>query len=362
MLRVLVLTPDFPPATGGIQVLMHRVVRHARALDVRVVTRAHPAAQSFDSQEGLDVRRARAARGGPLSNLVLNAQALAEAATFRPEAVLSGHIVTSPAARCIGRVMRIPVIQYLYADELGMRPRLASFAVRSADATVAISSYTRELALELGAEPGRLHTIPAGVDLPGGLIVSRAPRPTVVTVARLEERYKGHDVLMRALPLIQARVPDVQWVIVGDGSLRPELERLAVAEGLRDAVDFVGEVSNVERDVLLGSSHVFAMPSRLRPDGGGEGFGIAYLEAGAHGLPVVAGNVAGALDSVVEGATGLLVDPTDHVGVAYAVSELLLDRARAEELGRAGAERARQFTWPAVSRRVEELVRALAAR
>lgn len=363
MLRVLVLTPDFPPGTGGIQTLMHRVVRHARALEVRVVTRGHPAAHSLDAWGGLDVRRAGEADGGPFSNLLLNGRAVAEAASFRPEAVLSGHIVTSPAARCVGAAMRAPVIQYLHADELGKRPRLAAFATRKADAVVAVSSYTRELALGLGVDPARVHTIPNGVDLPDGPpVASRAPRPTVVTVARLEERYKGHDVMMRALPLIRARVPDVQWVVVGHGSLRPELERLVAAHGLLDAVRFVGQVSDTERDALLDSSHVFAMPSRLRPDGGGEGFGIVYLEAGAHSLPVVAGNVAGALDSVVDGETGLLVDPTDHVAVAYAVSELLLDRARADALGRAGAERARQFAWPAISRRVEELVLAVAAR
>jgi phosphatidylinositol alpha-1,6-mannosyltransferase len=362
MPRVLVLTPDFPPATGGIQTLMHRIVRHAGALEVRVVTRGHPGARSFDAGGGLDVRRSGEAGGGPLSNLLLNVRALAEAASFRPEAVLSGHIVTSPAARCIGAAMRVPVIQYLHADELGMRPRLAAFAARTATAVVAVSGYTRGLALALGAQPARVHTIPNGVDLPDGPAASRASRPTVVTVARLEERYKGHDVLMRALPLVRARVPGVRWVVVGDGSLRPELERLAVVHDLLDVVRFAGQVSDAERDALLDSSHVFAMPSRLRPDGGGEGFGIVYLEAGAHRLPVVAGNVAGALDSVVDGETGLLVDPTDHTAVAYAVSELLLNPARAEALGRGGAERAAQFAWPAISRRVEELVLALAAR
>jgi phosphatidylinositol alpha-1,6-mannosyltransferase len=362
MLRVLVMTPDFPPATGGIQTLMHRIVSHARALEVRVVTRHHPGAESFDAGAEIDVRRSGEGDGGPLSNLILNGRALAEAASFRPEAVLSGHIVTSPAARCVGTAMRIPVVQYLYADELGLRPHLAAFAARRANAVVAVSGYTRELALGLGASPARVHTIPAGVDLPEGPVASRAARPTVVTVARLEEPYKGHDVLMRALPLIRARVPDVQWVVVGDGALRPELERLAGALGLVDVVRFAGRVSDAERDALLDSSHVFAMPSRLRPDGGGEGFGIVYLEAGAHRLPVVAGNVAGALDSVVDGETGLLVDPTDHAAVAYAVSELLLNPARAEALGRGGAERAAQFAWPAISRRVEELVLALAAR
>ena len=123
----------------------------------------------------------------------------------------------------------------------------------------------------------------------------RAARPTVVTVARLRDCYKGHDVLMRAMPLIRARVPDAQWIVIGDGPLRPELEREAAAPWPRRLRRFTGEVADAERDEWLDRAHVFAMPSRLRAGGGGgEGFGIVYLEAGAHGLPVVAGNVGGA--------------------------------------------------------------------
>jgi phosphatidylinositol alpha-1,6-mannosyltransferase len=102
------------------------------------------------------------------------------------------------------------------------------------------------------------------------------------------------------------------------------------------------------------------MPSRLSSNGGGEGFGIAYLEAGAHGLPVVAGNVGGALDAVVDDVTGLLVDPTDHIAVAGALIDLMLYRRRAAELGEAGATRAHEFAWESVARRVERVLREVA--
>jgi phosphatidylinositol alpha-1,6-mannosyltransferase len=190
----------------------------------------------------------------------------------------------------------------------------------------------------------------------------RETRPTVVTVGVLAERYKGHDVLIRALPLVRAQVPDVQWVVIGDGPLRPALERLATAEGLDGHVRFLGALSDRERDRWLARSHVFAMPSRL-PGGerAGEGFGIVYLEASARGLPVVAGGVAGALDAVVHGTTGLLVDPTDHVAVAGAIAGLLRDSGRAEALGRAGREYAARFAWPEIARRVEDVVLEVAA-
>jgi phosphatidylinositol alpha-1,6-mannosyltransferase len=357
-----VLTPDFPPAPGGIQLLIHRIVRHADRLRVRVVTLNGPDARGFDASSCLDVQRVGPGAGRRLAVAALNARALGEAARFRPAAVLSGHIVAAPSAALIAAALRIPVVQYLHAAEVGARPRLAAFAMRRADACVAVSAYTRELAVDHGAQPARVHRIPPGVDLPARETIQRAERPTLLTIARLSERYKGHDVMLRALPLIRARVPDVEWVVVGDGPLRAGLERTAAAQGLQGNVRFVGTVSDGERDRWLRRAHVFTMPSRL-PAGGlaGEGFGIVYLEAAAHGLPVVAGNVGGAVDAVVHGQTGVLVDPTDHVALADAIADLLLDYARAHALGSAGEGRARELAWPAVARRVEDLVLGLLA-
>jgi phosphatidylinositol alpha-1,6-mannosyltransferase len=181
-----------------------------------------------------------------------------------------------------------------------------------------------------------------------------------VCVARLEQRYKGHDVLIRALPLVRARIPSVRLQVVGDGVLRPVYEGFAASLGLDGSVEFLGPVDDATRDELLARAHVFAMPSRLPFDGGGEGFGIVYLEAGAHGLPVVAGRAAGALDAVVDGETGLLVDPADHVALAAAIVELLSDRAKASALGERGRARAASFSWPAVARRVEDVVLSVA--
>lgn len=363
--RVLVLTPDYPPTPGGVQLLVGRIVQHARRLRLRVLTLDAPGAREFDDAAGgRHVRRVPQWGGHRSAIAALNAVAAVEALPFRPAAVLSAHIVTAPAAALIGGTLRVPFVQYLYAEEVGVRPGLAAFALRRAAAIIAISSYTRELAVGAGAEPARVRLIPPGVDLPdasGG--AAKAPRPTALTIARLRDRYKGHDVMLRALPLIRARVPDIEWVVAGDGPLRPGLERAAADQRLQDAVRFLGPVSDDERDRWLRGAHVFTMPSRV-PAGGfaGEGFGIVYLEAAAHGLPVVAGEVGGALDAVVHGETGVLVDPNDHIAVAEAVVRLLLDPERARALGAAGARRARGFAWPEVARRVEEVILELVDR
>ena len=362
--RVLVLTPDYPPATGGIQLLMHRVFAAAPRLHTRIVTLGGDGAESFDAERSLEVRRVASSQGRRFpAVLALNAVSLLEARRFAPDVIVSGHVVTSPAALLLGRTLRRPVVQYVHADEFRVRPGLCARAMRGATAVIAVSRYTRSLALDAGAAADSVQLISPGVDVPAEVPSARAERPTIVTIASLLFRYKGHDVMTRALALLRARVPDVRWVVIGGGPLRGELEALAGSYGLDGEIEYRGAVGDAERDAALAESWVFAMPSRLPAEGiGGEGFGIVYLEAAARGLPVLAGNVGGALDAVDDGRTGLLVDPGDPLAVADGLAALLLDRDRAAAMGAAGRERAAQFAWPLVAQRVQELLLGLAAR
>ncbi len=289
---------------------------------------------------------------------MLNAAALLQSARFRPHVTLSMHLVASPAAAVISRLLGAPTVQYFHANEIGGKPRLAAFAARRAIVSIAISSYTAALIRATGAAQADIRLVPPGVELPSDFATPPpAERPTILTIARLKDSYKGHDLLIRALPQVREKVPDVEWIVIGDGPLRASLEELAGAVGVADCVRFLGSVSDELRDRWLRRADVFAMPSRQPGEGlAGEGFGIVYLEAAAHGKPVVAGNVAGALDAVVDGQTGLLVDPTDPDAVAGAITRLLLDRELAQRLGAAGAQRARSFAWPAIAERVEAVL------
>ncbi len=363
--RLLLLTPDFPPSRGGIQIMSQRLAEEIKGFDTEVVTLDGPDAGAFDAASALTVRRVPARGASPAArNTQLNVRALLAGLSFRPHVTLSLHLVTSPAAAAIRRPLKAATVQIFHAQEIAGKPRLAAFAARHADAVIAVSSYTAELIAATGATPSALHLISGGVDLPSDVTPGRAERPTIVTVARLKDRYKGHDVLIRALGLVRAHVADVEWVVIGDGPLREELEQLARSQGLNGAVRFLGSVSDEERDAWLARADLLAMPSRLPENGlAGEGFGLAYLEAGAFGKPVVAGAAGGALDAVVDGETGLLVDPTDPKAVGEAITRLLLDEDLAHRLGSAGAQRARRFAWPARAQLVEAvLLEALASR
>jgi phosphatidylinositol alpha-1,6-mannosyltransferase len=362
--RLLILTPDFPPAPGGIQLMAHRFAAGISSFQTRVVTLQAPGGTAFDRDSGCAVRRVgagalpRGARGA-----LLNGCAVADALSFRPEVTLCIHIVTSPAAAAIRALRGTPSIQYFHAEEIGSRPKLAAFAVRHADEVIAVSAYTAGLIEANGEKPASLRLIPPGVDIPAEASPEAVDRPTFVTVARLEERYKGHDVLVRALALVRAKIPAVQWVVVGDGSLRPGIEALARSYGVLDSILFLGVATDEQRNTWLRRAHLLAMPSRL-PAGGfaGEGFGIAFLEAGAYGKPVVAGNVGGAVDSVSDGESGLLVDPLDPVAVAEAITRLLEEPELAARLGAAAQRRVQDFAWPVIVERLEEVLHDQLAR
>lgn len=363
-LRVLLVTPDFPPSVGGIQLLLSRLVEGMPEVEFRVLTLGQPQAERFDREFGSEVRRvSSAAADRRLAALALNARSIAEARSFGADVILSGHVVASLGAIALRRALRTPFVQYVHADEFRVRGRLTAAAVRVADATIAVSHYTRGMALDAGADPGRVRVIPPGIDLPPAPLVERGEQPTLLTVATLLFRYKGHDVMVRALPLVRARVPGARWVVVGDGPFRPALENAVRAYGIGDAVELRGRVDDAERDEWLDRASVFCMPSRVPAAGvGGEGFGIAYMEAAAHGMPTIGGNVTGARDAVLDGETGLLVDPADHLAVATAATELLSDPARARAMGAAGRAFAERHAWPLIATRVEDLLREVAAR
>lgn len=354
--RVLVITPDFPPDLGGIQVLLHRLVAGWTQVEPTVLTLGGAGTTAFDAAQPFPVRRI-SVEGLPRAAAIVkfNAAALGHGTCAKPNLVLSGHVVAAPAAVLLRRLRGIPFAQYLYAKEVDGRPGLTRLGVRHAARVIAISGYTAGLARACGASETGLRTILPGVDLAPPSGIERASRPTVVTVGRLRDPYKGHDTMLAALPALVRQVPDLHWVVIGDGPLRPELEAAATRHGVGDRITFAGAISDAERDDWLDRAWVFSMPSRVPPGTmSGEGFGIVFLEAGAHGLPVVAGGVGGAVDAVVDGETGVLIDPTDPIALADALAALLSDRVRAERMGAAGRARAASLAWPLVARQVED--------
>ncbi|MCS7156826.1 MAG: glycosyltransferase [Blastocatellia bacterium] len=181
-----------------------------------------------------------------------------------------------------------------------------------------------------------------------------ARAPIVGTVGRLSIQKATED-FIEAAALLRQRFPDAQFLIVGEGERRLELERLVETRGLKACLRFAGYREDVPR--LLAAMDVFVLSSIY------EGMPFAILEAMAAARPVVATRVDGVPEVVAEGETGLLVPPRAPERLAEAIGFLLAHPDRAREMGRRGRERVRtEFSWERMVKTIEQLYRTLMAR
>jgi phosphatidylinositol alpha-1,6-mannosyltransferase len=352
-MKVLLLTWDFPPGRGGIQTWMLAISQRLPDAEVRVIAPAVPGDGPFDAVAGSRMTRLGSARLGRVPWLLqLCATTLLQCLTRRPDVIVCGHWIAAPAAFLARRLLGVPYVVFAYGHEVRRERvrRPQRFLLRNAALVVACSRFTRSAVLDLGVRPERARVLYPGVDArrfapADGIDPVRAK--TILTVSRLGDLYKGHDIAIRALPFVKVKCPDVCYRIAGDGPLRNHLSRVAQSVGVESHIEFLGEVPNESLPGLYRSCDLFVLLSRESPqDGGAEGFGIVFLEAAACAKPVVAGRSGGIVDAVQDGVTGILVDPEDVGAVADAIISVLLDPSLAKRLGEAGREMVLgRFTW-----------------
>lgn len=270
--------------------------------------------------------------------LAASRAALAPATLF-----LVGHINLLPLAalvRCLRP--RLPILLFVHGDEVWNDPRhrakrwYESWLLRGVTRIASVSSFTaKTMAREFAVPPEKFVMLPNAVDklspVPGAPPRERA---TILTVTRLGsgDREKNVGQVVRAVAKLNRSLPGLRYEVAGDGPLRPELETLARDLGAADAVTFLGRLTDAELDAAYGRAAVFAMPSSK------EGFGIVYLEAWQHGLPVICSAVGAPSEIVADGVDGFAVDPADVALLAKKL-RLLLSRP---ELARQMGERGRQ--------------------
>jgi phosphatidylinositol alpha-1,6-mannosyltransferase len=172
---------------------------------------------------------------------------------------------------------------------------------------------------------------------------------------------KGHDMVIRVLPRVLQKVPNVTFLIAGDGPYRGQLEQVAAAVGVQDRVIFANKISDQDLPDVYALSDVFVMPSRAQLEKCDvEGFGLVFLEANACGKPVIGGRSGGIPDAIVDGETGLLVNPHDLEDIASALIRLLSDHELADRLGEQGRLRVvNKFNWMQVGDRVQSIMNAV---
>lgn len=362
MARHLLVTNDFPPKTGGIQVYLHELWRRLEPGRAVVLTAtSDPGAASFDAASDLVIERVSA---GTLYVPSPRAYAAIERAIrrHRPELV-----VLDPAwpLGLLGPHLSVPYGVVLHGAEVAIPGRVPLVAaslrrvLRHAAVVVAAGGYPEDEARRLlGDAMPPVVRVPPGVDterfVPLGAQERRAVREgwgvpddavVISSYSRLVPR-KGMDVLIRASARLRHRWPNLVVVIGGAGRDRRRLDRLVARTGA--PVRLVGRIPDADLAPWLASSDLFVMDFRSRWGGlEQEGFGIVFLEAAACGIAQVAGRSGGSHEAVVDDATGLVVThPSRARELVAALDALVGDDARRAAMGTAARDLAQtSFDW-----------------
>lgn len=281
----------------------------------------------------LEARRAgsgKLANGLRLPGAILRLYRLLRRERFDAIQTFTHHasLIGIPAAWLAGVPVRLASHHGHIRDFPRSLERLHTWMINARLATrlVAVSEATRRDALAEGIRPGRILTIPNGVDpAPADPTARAAVRaelglpedtPLVLTAGRLEAE-KGHADLLEAIPAVLAACPRAVFLLAGGGSQRGALEEQAARLNVTGSVRFLGVRGDISR--LLRAADVFVQPSRS------EGLPMAILEAMSAGMSIVATRAGGVGELVVHGETGLLSEPNDPAGLAQSVVNLLND-------------------------------------
>jgi phosphatidyl-myo-inositol alpha-mannosyltransferase len=220
---------------------------------------------------------------------------------------------------------------------------------------IAVSDLARRWQMEaLGSDAVE---IPNGVDVSAfanAPLLQGYPRPgkTVLFLGRFDERRKGMDVLLRALPVLAERFPDVQVLIVGRGD---EDELCEEAGSLADNLRFLGQVGDEEKASALRSADVYCAPNT-----GGESFGIVLVEAMAAGTAVVASDLDAFRRVLRDGEAGRLVPVDDARALADALIDVLGDQALRTRYVTAANEAVGQYDWSVVAQQIMRVYETVA--
>jgi phosphatidyl-myo-inositol dimannoside synthase len=239
--------------------------------------------------------------------------AIRTAFSRRIDLVFCGHLYMAPLAALIARMKTATLIVQTHGIEAWPCPsRLQQLAVERADLVLSVSRHTRAAVLSWAAiAPERVLVVPNTVRemfTPADGSNQRRNfglegKRVLLTVGRMDsnERYKGHDRVMAAIPELVKKGHDICYLIVGEGDDRPRLEALAEEIGVKNRVRFLGAVDPQTLLEIYRAADLFVMPSTA------EGFGVSFLEAMASGTPALGLDVAGTRDALGEGELGTAV-------------------------------------------------------
>ena len=235
---------------------------------------------------------------------------------------------------------------YIYLSEKPIPSVYKGFKI------MVISESTKEDLVKRGIPEDDIFVIKCGIDQTLYAVdpqIEKYANPTVTYLGRLK-KYKSIQHLLAGFSLLVEKIPEARLVIVGEGDYKGHLMDFARKLNLEDRVEFTGYVDEYEKVKRLRKSWVAVCPSLK------EGWGLTNIEANACGTPVVASDVPGLKDSVIDGKTGLLFEYGNVQELSECMLKILSDTEYRENLIRGGVSWAKSFSWDETAAKTLELV------
>lgn len=374
-MNILIVALDFKPNTGGVAEYTHQVAQHLYMAgdDIMVLSKKMDNDKEFDSTCQYKITRYDFPKSGSnrLHRYWYRYRTIVNAAKTHSTDIIISNCLSGEAHVCwfASKVLNLPYCVFTHGLEInrkvGLRGKIKrNLGIRGANKVFCNSSFTQGVVKKLGVLPGRIAILPPGIsnsflinstkssdyDIKEELGLKK--KKIVLTLSRLIER-KGIDKTLEAIVLVRHEIPDVVYVIAGDGPYRYTLEELAKKLKLQDNIIFTGYISEDKKAHYYNAADVYVMPNRELENGDVEGFGIVFLEANAYGKPVIGGRSGGVVDAIIDGKTGLLVNPIDIEEIASAIIRLLSNKGYARQLGFKGRKRVeRDFNWEVIVSRM----------
>jgi phosphatidylinositol alpha-1,6-mannosyltransferase len=349
-----IITRNFPPDVGGIQILMEGL---SKALvihgSVKVFADDYPNCSNYDEDSNLDIQRIGGFR---VFRKFRKAYAVNEhLKTNKIKAIFFDHwksleridveYLNNNSNFCL---IHSKEINHPIGSSLNTR---MNKAFKKAKFIIANSKYTKELGINMGIEESKIHIIHPGTNYPINIHqedefkakeIFGSAFPKIITVARLDKRKSHQNILMTIKNLIPT-YPDIKYVCVGDGDERNNLESLRKQLNIEKQVTFLSRAEENLKVALLNESDLFLMPSIIYKKSV-EGFGISFIEAGSYGKGSIGGKDGGQADAVDEGVTGYLCDG-NNLSSIYETILKFFQNDQHKVLGLEAKKFSKKFKW-----------------
>lgn len=369
MAKKLLITYSFPPRVGGIENYYFNLCSRFDPAEIIVLAHIHYQSEEFDSKQKYKVFRTDFFGGKFPPRWKQMKKIIQEIiASEGVEEIIFGHF--HPFC-LLGAELGLPYFVFVHGTDITQvndwwqkRALRKTYNNDWCKKFVANSQFLSDQMAGLVGNRSKIEVVNPGIDF---LSLSKEVEDfkakkellglsdkdlVIVSMSRIEPE-KNIEAVIKLMPELLAEIPNIKYVVVGEGSDLERLRGLAVNYGLKYQVLFTGAVDtdSSAKSFYYQLGHIFIIPS-LKP----EGFGISYLEASAAKSAVIASKFGGSAEAVKDGETGILVDPNKSDEIKSAIIKLTSDGELWEKMSTAGVIWARNFDWSVQMKKIKDII------